>query len=143
MLRLNVNMKSTPDLTIGELASHFNLPTHALRHWESEGLLSPTRTTGARRRYTPDDLYRVASILKAKQAGLSLPSIREMLTTKDPATRKQVLARHHKTLLAKQAELKTAITLLEGALSCTHQDLITCPNYRNHLEELIQEKSNS
>jgi MerR family copper efflux transcriptional regulator len=34
MLRLNVDMKS-----IGEVATRFGLPTHVLRHWESEGLL--------------------------------------------------------------------------------------------------------
>ena len=44
MLRLNANMKSSP-MTIGQVADHFRLPTHVLRHWESVGLLTPARVT--------------------------------------------------------------------------------------------------
>lgn len=31
---------------IGEIAGHFGLPTHVLRHWETIGLLSPARASG-------------------------------------------------------------------------------------------------
>lgn len=136
MLRLNVNMKSTP-MTIGEVAGHFGVPTHSLRHWESEGLLSPARATASRRRYTTDDLYRIATILKAKEAGLSLPAIREMMTAEGLASRKEVLKRQYEVLRAKLAQLQSAMTLLEGGLSCTHEDLTTCPTFQSHLEELV------
>lgn len=59
-------MKSSP-MTIGQVAGHFGLPAHVLRHWESVGLLSPVRVEGGRRRYARDDLFRVASIVRAKQ----------------------------------------------------------------------------
>jgi DNA-binding transcriptional MerR regulator len=123
-------------MTIGEVADHFGLPTHVLRHWESEGLLSPARVTGGRRRYTQDDLYRVASILRAKQAGLSLPDIRAFLTAGDPATRKAVLRRNHQALQTKLEALRSALTLLEAGINCTHEDIATCPNFQSHLKEL-------
>src|SRR5258708_2266239 len=75
MVRLNVDMKSSP-MTIGQVAGRFGLPTHVLRHWESMGLLRPTRVAGDRRRYTRDDLARVASIVVVKRAGRSLVDIR-------------------------------------------------------------------
>jgi DNA-binding transcriptional MerR regulator len=139
MLRLNVNMKSSP-LTIGQVADHFGLPTHVLRHWESVGLLTPARVSSStHRRYTRDDLFRVASIVRAKQAGLPLGEIREFLTAGDPAARKDVLRRNHRALLDRMAVLRSALNLLEAGLNCTHDDIATCPNYRAHLAELVAE----
>ncbi|WP_433275342.1 MerR family transcriptional regulator [Pseudonocardia xinjiangensis] len=136
MLGLNVDMKSSL-LTIGQVADQFGLPTHVLRHWESIGLLAPARVTGGRRRYSRDDLFRVASILRAKQAGLPLGEIREFLTAGDPTARKDVLRRNHRALLDRMAALRAALDLLETGLNCTHDDIATCPNYQAHLEELV------
>lgn len=136
MLRLNVDMKSSP-MTIGEVAAHFDLPTHVLRHWESEGLLSPTRVAGDRRRYTGDDLYRVASILRAKEAGFPLSDIREMLAATSPSTRRAILWRHHRELESRMAKLRSAMALLEGAISCEHEDMTTCPKFQSLLEDLV------
>lgn len=137
MVGLNVDMKSST-MTIGEVADHFGLPAHVLRHWESVGLLSPARVTGGRRRYTRDDLFRVASILRAKQAGLSLPDIRAFLAAGDPAVRKDVLRRNHGALQARMAALRSALDLLEAGLNCSHEDVSTCPNYRSQLAELVK-----
>ncbi|MEW2147521.1 MerR family transcriptional regulator [Micromonospora vinacea] len=130
-------MKSST-MTIGEVADHFGLPAHVLRHWESVGLLCPARVTGGRRRYTRDDLFRVASILRAKQAGLSLPDIRAFLAAGDPAVRKDVLRRSHGALQARIAALRSALDLLEAGLNCSHEDVSTCPNYRSQLAELVE-----
>ncbi|MEU8211959.1 MerR family transcriptional regulator [Micromonospora sp. NPDC049044] len=134
---LNVDMKSNP-MTIGEVADHFGLPAHVLRHWESVGLLCPARVTGGRRRYTRDDLFRVASILRAKQAGLSLPDIRAFLVAADPAARKDVLRRNHDVLQARMTALRSALDLLEAGLNCSHEEISTCPNYRVRLVELVE-----
>ncbi|MEU1245629.1 MerR family transcriptional regulator [Micromonospora arida] len=130
-------MKSSP-MTIGEVADHFGLPAHVLRHWESVGLLCPARVAGGRRRYTRDDLFRVASILRAKQAGLSLPDIRAFLAAGDPAARKDVLRRNHDALRARMEALRSALDLLEAGLNCSHEDVSTCPNYRSRLVELVE-----
>ncbi|MFI7439398.1 MerR family transcriptional regulator [Nonomuraea indica] len=138
MIRLNVDMKSSP-MTIGQVADHFGLPAHVLRHWESMGLLSPVRVAGGRRRYTRDDLFRVASIVIAKQAGLSLPDIRTFLAAGDPAARKDVLRHNHRALQAKMAALRSALDLLEAGMNCSHEDITTCPNYRARLAEAAPE----
>ena len=134
MLRLNVDMKSR---TIGEAAAHFALPTHVLRHWESEGLLSPTRATGARRHYTRDDMFRIASIIRGKQAGLPLPEIRKILKAPTLPERRQVLHHHRAALRERMAQLQAALDLLEGAISCKHQDLTTCPHFQSQLKQLV------
>lgn len=107
-----------------------------LRHRESVGLLSPARVGGARR-YTRDDLFRVASIVRAKQAGMPLPDIRAFLTAGDPAGRKDVPRRSHRALQAGMAALRSALDLLETGMNCSHEDIATCPNYRAHLAELV------
>jgi DNA-binding transcriptional MerR regulator len=129
-------MKSSP-MTIGQVAGHFSLPAHVLRHWESVGLLSPARVEGDRRRYTRDDLFRVASVVRLKQAGLPLPDIRAFLAARDPAARKDVLRRNHRALQARMAALRSALDLVEAGLNCPHEDIVTCPNYRAGLAELV------
>jgi DNA-binding transcriptional MerR regulator len=124
-------------MTIGQVADHFSLAAHVLRHWESVGLLCPARVEGSRRRYTRDDLFRVASIVRLKQAGLPLPDIRAFLATRDPAARKNVLRRNHRALQARMAALRSALDLLEAGLNCPHEDIVTCPNYRAGLAELV------
>jgi len=137
MLRLNVDMKSS-SMTIGQVADRFGLPTHVLRHWESMGLLSPARVRGGHRRYTRDDLFRVASILRAKQAGLSLADIRAFLTASDQATRKEVLRRQQRALQARMAALQSALDLIEAGLHCQHEDIVTCPKYQASLTEMVE-----
>jgi DNA-binding transcriptional MerR regulator len=79
----------------------------------------------------------VASIVRAKEAGLPLPDIRAFLAAHDPAARKDVLRRHHRTLQARMAALRSALDLLEAGLNCSHEDITTCPNYRARLTELV------
>jgi len=131
MLRLNVDMKSSATMSIGEIAGHFGLATHVLRHWETMGLLSPTRATGGRRRYGRSDLYRVAGILLAKKAGLALTDIRDILMTADLEKRRHITRRHCNELLRRIAEMRAAVTLLEGGLACDYEDITECPNYQS------------
>ncbi|NUP50627.1 MAG: MerR family transcriptional regulator [Catenulispora sp.] len=117
-------------MTIGEVAARFDLPTHVLRHWESVGLLSPARAVADRRRYTGDDLVRVASIVALKRAGMSLPDIGTFLATLHTPARKEVLRRNRDEVRAKLAALESALALIEAGLKCTHEDLTTCPSYQ-------------
>ena len=130
MLRLNVDMKS-----IGEVAERFGLPTHVLRHWESEGLLSPARA-GDRRRYSDADLYRVASIVVAKAAGLGLADIRAAINASSAAERHTVLARHRATLEERITRTQAALAMLGGGAECEHDDLMNCPNYQRLIREV-------
>src|ERR1700754_4289458 len=108
IVRLNVDMKS-----IGEVAARFGLPTHVLRHWEAEGLLTPART-GGRRRYTDADLSRVAAILISKEAGFGLADIRAVLAAPSASARHEVMARHQERLRARIARAQAALDMLAG-----------------------------
>ncbi|GAA3550579.1 hypothetical protein GCM10022222_37630 [Amycolatopsis ultiminotia] len=126
---LNVGMKSTL-LPIGEVADRFGLPAHVLRHWESVGLLAPSRVEGRQRRYGADDLYRVAVILRAKEAGLGLDDIRSMIATSNPGERRSVLLRQREELRLRMAGLSASLELIECALDCDHEDFTQCARFR-------------
>lgn len=118
--------------SIGEVASRFGLPAHVLRHWESAGLLTPARE-GDRRRYSDADLYRVASILLAKEAGFGLPDIRAMLAAGTAAARHEVMKRHRDALRARIARARAALAMFEGGLTCDHDDLMACESFQGRL----------
>jgi MerR family transcriptional regulator, copper efflux regulator len=131
MLRLNVDMKSSATMGIGEVAGHFGLATHVLRHWETMGLLSPARATGGRRRYGRRDLHRVAAILVGKEAGLALTDIRDILTTADIDKRREIQRRHRDELIRRMEKMRAALNLIEGGLTCDYEDITECPNYQS------------
>ncbi|MGP1398030.1 MAG: MerR family transcriptional regulator [Inquilinaceae bacterium] len=64
--------------SIGELAEEFGVTTRAVRFYEDEGLLAPSRT-GATRVYSYRDRARLILICRGKRLGFSLAEIREFL----------------------------------------------------------------
>lgn len=126
IVRLNGDMKSST-LSVGEVAERFGLATHVLRHWESVGLLSPARA-GDRRRYAEADLARIAIILRAKEAGLSLDGIREMF--RKPGERDAVLRHHKEELTRRIAAAQASLALIDCALGCEHDDFTQCAHFR-------------
>ncbi|SDT99761.1 DNA-binding transcriptional regulator, MerR family [Amycolatopsis keratiniphila] len=126
IVRLNVDMKSSI-LSVGEVAERFGLATHVLRHWESVGLLKPART-GDRRRYDDNDLYRIAIILRAKEAGLSLDGIREMF--QKPSDREAILKQHKQELERRIAAAQASLAIIDCALGCEHEDFTQCAHFR-------------
>ncbi|MFG1694104.1 MerR family transcriptional regulator [Nonomuraea sp. NPDC049309] len=125
-------------MTIGEAAARFGLAPHVLRHWEAMGLLSPARAGGDRRRYGRDDLYRIALILRAKEAGIGLADIRRILTTTEPAARREILHRHREDLLRRIAAARASLALLDGALNCEHEDFSKCRHFQAILAERVE-----
>lgn len=117
-------------LSIGELAARFGLATHVLRHWESAGLLTPARRVGGRRRYTREHVTRVAMILRGKQAGMSLPQLREILDASDPAARRDLLERHRRELDERLARIQASKELIEHVLKCGAPDFTQCPDFQ-------------
>jgi DNA-binding transcriptional MerR regulator len=133
IVRLNVDVKS-----IGAVAARFGLPTHVLRYWEAQGLLTPART-GDRRRYTDADLHRVAAILISKEAGFGLADIRTMLAARSAPARHEVMACHRERLLARIARAQAALDMLEG--ECPHDDIMTCPHFQGLMADRLQRAS--
>jgi DNA-binding transcriptional MerR regulator len=68
--------------SIGELADEFGVTPRAIRFYEDEELLKPTRQ-GQSRIYSPRDRVRLALILRGKRVGFSLIEIKEMLDLYD------------------------------------------------------------
>ncbi|MDO6686720.1 MULTISPECIES: Zn(2+)-responsive transcriptional regulator [unclassified Agarivorans] len=71
---------------IGELAKLSGLTVEALRFYERKGLLAPVaRGANQYRMYSEQDLARLGFIQRAKQAGLSIKDILELLTLREHA----------------------------------------------------------
>ncbi|MGP3960098.1 MerR family transcriptional regulator [Nonomuraea sp. 3N208] len=113
-------MKSSEDLSIGDLADRFGLPTHVLRHWESVGLLRPARRAGGQRSYGPADLERVALIRMGKEAGFTLGELCVLLSAPSPMDHRDLLRRHIVELENRISRARAAKELIEHALACPH-----------------------
>jgi len=118
------------DYTIGELADRFGLATHVLRHWEDMGLLSPARAVAGRRVYGVVHVTRVAEILLGKEAGFSLPQLRELFTAPDRERRRKLLQGQLDQVRQRIARLALSQTLLEHGLRCRHPDYQSCPRFQ-------------
>ena len=68
--------------SISDLTEEFDCTARALRFYEDEGLIAPSRT-GLTRVYSQRDRARLAWILRAKNVGFSLIEIREMIDLYD------------------------------------------------------------
>jgi DNA-binding transcriptional MerR regulator len=68
--------------TISDLSTEFGVSARALRFYEDEGLIAPTRN-GLARIYSKRDRARLAWILRAKNVGFSLTEIRELIDLYD------------------------------------------------------------
>ena len=84
---------STPDLySIGQLSRAFNTSPRALRYYEAKGLLAPERE-GPYRVYGRREFQRIRVIVEARQLGLSIAQIREVLDLYRPSDSGQAQAR--------------------------------------------------
>lgn len=128
-------------MTIGQLAGRFGLAAHVLRHWESMGLIAPAERVNGRRRYRESQIAHVAMIVGAKQAGLSLDQIREILEAPDGAARRDVLRRRHDELELRIAQIQASKTMLEHAIDCSVEDFIECPNFQRGLRQITAGES--
>jgi DNA-binding transcriptional MerR regulator len=68
--------------SISDLSNEFGVTARALRFYEDEGLIAPTRS-GLTRIYSKRDRARLAWILRAKNVGFSLGEIRELIDLYD------------------------------------------------------------
>jgi len=68
--------------SISDLTAEFDITARALRFYEEEGLIAPTRQ-GLTRIYSKRDRARLAWIVRAKNVGFSLVEIRELIDLYD------------------------------------------------------------
>lgn len=70
--------------SISELAQEFGVTTRTLRHYEDQGLVTPTRE-GINRIYSHRDRVRLKLALRGKRLGFSLSELRELFQLYDLA----------------------------------------------------------
>ena len=128
-------MKST-SWSVGEVAERFDLPTNVLRHWEAVGLLAPARDGAGRRRYSRDDVGRVAVILRSKSAGMSLEQIGVLLDA-GAKDRHGVLSAHLADLDRRMEEMRISREMTQHAFDCKAHDIATCPRFRAQVADLL------
>jgi MerR family redox-sensitive transcriptional activator SoxR len=100
-------------LSIGEVAERTGVSVSALRFYESEGMVTPTRSAGGQRRFPRDALRRIAFIRVAQRVGLTLDEIRTALATL-PEQRTPTAADWARLSRAWKTHLDERIRLLEG-----------------------------
>lgn len=66
--------------SIGELSRLLDVPTATLRFWESQGLFSVSKGDNRYRRYSLQDVIRVADIMFYRGLGVSIKEIRQTQT---------------------------------------------------------------
>jgi DNA-binding transcriptional MerR regulator len=117
-------MASSPvTFSISELAKEFALTTRAIRFYEDEGLIAPTRS-GRKRVYGPRERTRLKLILRGKRLGLSLVEIREILDLYDtnvdevPQLRKflEILDNRRALLLQQREDIDVVLAEVDGLL---------------------------
>ncbi|HEY9294224.1 MAG TPA: MerR family transcriptional regulator, partial [Microlunatus sp.] len=89
------------------------------------------------RRYSTDDLYRIATIRRAKEAGLSLDRIASMINTTDLGRRAELLRRQQDDLRASIETCQRALEMITCALECDHDDFTTCVHYQAAIEAVF------
>ena len=108
-----------PTYTITELAREFDITARAIRFYEDQGILSPSRegAGGRNRVYTPRDRTRLKLTLRGKRIGLSLSEIKGLVdmyeSPKDTESQMLrflgVLAQHRETLEQQREDIDMSL----------------------------------
>jgi DNA-binding transcriptional MerR regulator len=109
-----------PTYTITELAREFDITPRAIRFYEDQGILSPSRegTGGRNRVYMPRDRTRLKLTLRGKRLGLSLSEIKSLVdmyeSPKDTEAQMHrfltVLAQHRETLEQQREDIEMSLS---------------------------------
>lgn len=104
--------------TITELSREFDVTPRAIRFYEDQGLLAPTRAgSGKSRVYSSRDRTRLKLTLRGKRLGLSLSEIRELIDMyESPRDETAQLAKFLEVLSAHRAALEQQRIDLEAQL---------------------------
>src|SRR6185437_2287268 len=120
----NKRSHDEPSIGVAECVRRTGLTARALRVYEREGLISPSRSANGWRIYTRADLVRLNAIVALKSLGLSLGQIREALTGSSPALRR-VLRMQRDVWQKRRTAADEGIAMVRAAIATLdlHQEL--------------------
>lgn len=99
---------ATVELTVGELAKQTGVTVRTLHHYDSIGLLRPSKHTAAGYRlYTAADITRLQQVMSLRQIGFTLEEVRACLD-RDKFSPLEVV-RLHASRLREQIELQAVL----------------------------------
>lgn len=99
--------------SLGDVRRLTGMTNRAIRFYEDKGLISARRDSRGQRRYETHDLDRLIYIGHARQAGLKISDIRQLLDIGDQAGEAQRMARTQEFCLARLMELEAELAALE------------------------------
>lgn len=123
-------------MNIGEVAHEMGLPTNVLRHWETVGLVRPERDAAGRRKYSEDQIVRIAVVQRSKSAGMTLKQIAVMLDD-GARERHQVLQQHLDDIDQRMEDMRRSREMTEHAMNCRSHDIATCPRFRAGVDDVM------
>lgn len=125
-------------ITIGAIAQRTGLSISAIRFYETQGLVTPSRNPGGQRRFLRSDIRRLSFVQIAQQLGFSIDQIRQQLhklPDNHPPNQKD-WARISKAF---RADLDARIDMLtrmrdrlDGCIGCGCLSLEKCALYNPH-----------
>jgi MerR family redox-sensitive transcriptional activator SoxR len=118
-------------MKIGELAARAKLAASAIRYYEREGLLAPPARAGGMRVYGPRVMHELAVVQFAKDAGSTLPEIKQLLhgfPTSTPASErwKKLARRKIAEMDENIAKAQAMKGMLERVMKCQCQEFEQC-----------------
>lgn len=98
--------RTLPKYSIAVASDLSGVPMQQLRRMEESGLVTPRRTEGNTRRYSDEDLTRIAAVAELADEGINALGISQILELRGELA----------TLRAEVAELRAALHNLRGEL---------------------------
>jgi len=120
-------------ISIGEMSRRSNVKVPTIRFYEQKGLISaPERSEGNQRRYSIVELQRLSFIKHARDLGLTIDAIRELIELSDRpeescAFADEIAAQHLESIQGKISQLKKLEKELQRIVSgCDGDNVKNC-----------------
>lgn len=116
LLEANSSRKEVFSMKVGEVAELAGVTVRTLHHYESLGLLNPSRDkTSGYRRYSDNDLIRLQQILFYRELGFSLEQIDDIMNAPN-FDRREAMIEQKQLLMAQISRLKATLHLVDKTL---------------------------
>jgi len=114
-------------MNVGEAAALSGLPPKTIRYYEEIGLVAPERAGNGYRRYSQDDIHRLAFLKRARSLGFSIDECRQLIALYRDRSRashdvRAIAVAHVKAIEAKIRELESMRATLNRLIEACHGD---------------------